>query len=237
MSRWLRLGDSRGRDARVRMEPKTSALPICFWTEDGRPVTPTKIIKSHLSKTYSQLISQCKNDNELARYLMECDPEIDMEAAGRMTGSTERILLDSKGKVLYAASEVEVIHDANGYEVERGEPVDTPANIDTKTPLVWTGKLFKRAEAVRKFVFSRNYQIRHIDGLTFDFLFAIAQELAGADSLVLIGAGINGSDPIILERNGLPYRGFLEGRVQGEKYLLILHLSHLELIPPNERLS
>jgi hypothetical protein len=168
---------------------------------------------------------------------MDADPEIDMEGAGRMAGPTERVLLDSNGKVLYATSEVEVIHDANGYEVERREPVDTPANIDTETPLVWTGKYFRRTEAVRKYVFSRNYQIRHIDGLSFDFLLAIAKNLDEADSLVLIGVGLHGSDPLILERNGLPYRGFLEGRIQGKKYLLILHLSHLELLPPNGRIS
>ncbi len=59
-----------------------------------------------------------------------------------------------------------------------------------------------------RFVFTRNYRVRHIDGLTFDFLFAMAKGLA--DSLVLLGAGAQGKEPLILERNGLPYRGFLE---------------------------
>jgi hypothetical protein len=108
--------------------------------------------------------------------------------------------------------------------------VETPANIDIERPLVWTGKTFKRLEAVRRFVFSRNYQICHVDGLTFDFLFAMARELDTIDSLVLIGAGVRGIEPIILERNGLPYRGFLEGRIKGDRYILLLHLSHLELL-------
>jgi hypothetical protein len=90
--------------------------------------------------------------------------------------------------------------------------------------------LFKRSDAVRRFVFTRNYQIRHIDGLTFDFLFAMAKELDKLDSLVLLGAGVQGKEPLLLERNGLPYRAFLEGRVSGDKYLLLLHLSHLELV-------
>jgi hypothetical protein len=237
MSRWIRLSDSRGRDARVRMEANKNSPALRFQTEDGKTVASTRIIKSHLTKSYSHLLSRCNHERELAHYLMDSNPEIDLEVSGRMSGATNRVLLNSNEKVLYTASEVEIIHDANGYEVERREPVDTPANIDTETPLVWTGKYFKRTEAVRKFVFSRNYQIRHINGLTFDFLFAIAQELDGADSLVLIGTGFQGSDPLILERNGLPYRGFLEGRIQENKYLLILHLSHLELLPPNARLS
>jgi len=77
-------------------------------------------------------------------------------------------------------------------------------------PLVWTGRMFRRHDAVRRFVFTRNYRVRHIDGLTFDFLFAMAKGLDKSDSLVLLGAGAQGKEPLILERNGLPYRGFLE---------------------------
>jgi hypothetical protein len=219
------------------METKSTSPALRFQTEDGKTVTSTRIIKSHLTKSYSHILSRCDRDGGIANYLMDADPEIDLEASGRMTGPTNRVLVNSENKVLYAASEVEVIHDKNGYEVERREPVDTPANIDNEAPLIWTGKVFKRTETVRKYVFSRNYQLRHIDGLTFDFLFSIARELDEADSLVLIGAGNNGNDPLLLERNGLPYRGFLEGRIQENKYLLILHLSHLELLPPNARLS
>ncbi len=230
MSRWIKLSNSHSRSARVRMEPKETATPIQFQTNDGRLVTAAKIIKSPLSKTYSYLRSHCNNDQELARVLLESDPEIDLEAAGRYTGPTDRVLLDSHDQVLYAASEIEIVLDADGQEIERRPPVKTPANIDTEKPLRWTGKMFKRSDAVRRFVFSRNYQIRHIDGLSFDFLFAMAAELDKSDSLVLLGAGAHGKEPLLLERNGLPYRGFLEGRVNGDKYLLILHLSQLELI-------
>jgi hypothetical protein len=88
------------------------------------------------------------------------------------------------------------------------------ANIDGEMPLSWTGKRFSRAEAVCRFAFSRQYQLRHVDGLTFDFLYGIAEELEGSGELVVIGAGHNGQDPLFLERNGLPYRGFLEGRIK-----------------------
>ncbi len=235
MSRWIKLSNSHGRSARVRMEARQMTPPIQFKSDDGRVVTAAKIIKSPLSKTYSYLRSHCthqwgNSDQELAQVLLEADPEIDMEAAGRYTGPTDRVLLDSNNKVLYAASEIEVVLDANGQEIERRPPVTTPANIDTEKPLLWTGKMFKRSQAVRRFVFTRNYQIRHIDGLSFDFLFAMAAELDTSDSLVLLGAGTHGKEPLLLERNGLPYRGFLEGRVSGDKYLLILHLSQLELI-------
>jgi hypothetical protein len=230
MSRWIRLSNSNGRSARMRMETKRMTPPIQFQCDDGRVVTAAKIIKSPLQQTYTHLRSHCNSDQELARVLLEADPEIDTEAAGRKSGPTDRVLLDSQSRVLYAASEIEVVLDSNGNEIERRPPVNIPSNIDTEKPLLWTGKMFKRSEAVRRFVFTRNYQIRHINGLTFDFLLAMAKELDCSDSLVLLGAGPQGKEPLLLERNGLPYRGFLEGRVNGDKYLLILHLAHLELI-------
>ena len=230
MSRWIRLSDGKGRHTRVRMESKGTVPSQQFQAEDGREVEAARIIKSPLHKTYSYIRSRCNDDRELTRLLMESDPEIDFEATGRKTGPIDRVLLDPEDRVLYAASEMEIVIDSDGEEVERREPVDTPANIDVEKPLIWTGKKFKRQEAVRRFVFSRNYQIRHIDGLTFDFLFAMAQELDRMDSLVLIGADTRGIEPIVPERNGLPYRGFLEGRINGDRYLLMLHLSHLELL-------
>jgi len=232
MSRWIKLSDSRGRNARVRMESRRMSPSMCYQTMDGRKAMAARIIKAPLSKTYSYLRSRCQDDRELARLIMQGNPEIDLEAAGRKTGHTERILLDSRNQVLYAAAEMEVILDINGREIDRRPPVDTPANIDDESPLVWTGKMFKRPEAIRRFIFTRNYQIRHVDGLTFDFLMAMAAELDRLDSLVLIGAGVQGKEPLILERNGLPYRGFLEGRVKDGKYLLVMHLSHLELLQP-----
>ncbi|MCG3172532.1 MAG: hypothetical protein GMKNLPBB_00685 [Myxococcota bacterium] len=161
--------------------------------------------------------------------LLDGDPEIDLEATGRRVGSADRVFLDPDGALLYATAQVEVQYDARGLEIERREPMVTPANIDAEAPLVWTGKFVPRQEAVCRFSITRQYRLRHVDGLTFDFLFALAQELDQTGTLALIGAGSSGKSPLILERNGLSYRGFLEGRVSAEKYLLVLHLTHLEL--------
>ena len=79
MSRWIRLSDNKGRHTRVRMESKQTTASQQFQTEDGRLVKSTKIIKSPLTKTYSYLRSHCNDDQELARVLMESDPEIDYE--------------------------------------------------------------------------------------------------------------------------------------------------------------
>ena len=235
MSRWIRLGDGRGRDARVRLvAPRTPAGPT-FQTEDGRRAQATRLIKSPLARTYAALRSRCADDAELAQLLIEADPEIDLEAAGRRTGPTDRVLLDPDGQVLYATGRVEVLYDTQGREMERREPAMTPANIDGPAPIVWTGKMLSRAEAIRRYAFTRAYQVRHVDGLTFDFLYAMAQALDRADSLVWVGAGPAGRDPLVLERNGHPYRAFLEGRMQDAQYRLVLHLSEMELRPPQDR--
>jgi hypothetical protein len=47
-------------------------------------------------------------------------------------------------------------------------------------------------------------------------------------------AGESGKDPLIMQLNGSPYRGFLEGRVEGDKYILLLHLSNMELKLPQK---
>jgi hypothetical protein len=46
---------------------------------------------------------------------------------------------------------------------------------------------------------------------------------------MFMGAGAKCNQPLVLRRGSSPYRGFLEGRTCGDKYLLVLHLSNLEL--------
>ena len=77
-------------------------------------------------------------------------------------------------------------------------------------------------------------QLRHVDGVTYDFLYAMAKELHEEGMVVLIGAGPKGKAPLIFQANGSPYRGFLDGRVDGDRYQLLIHLSNLELKVPGD---
>ncbi|HPD15913.1 MAG TPA: hypothetical protein PLE19_13250 [Planctomycetota bacterium] len=234
MSRWIRIRDSRGRDARVRMEPAHRRGRPTLQALDGRAVEAARFIKAPMSRSYGVLRHRCPDDVELAELLIEEDPEIDIEATGRRTGPTDHVLLDPDGNVLYAAAEIEIVYNRDGIELERRLPADTPANVDGDAGLVWTGRMLPRSQAARRFAYTRALQLRHVDGLTYDFLFGMARELDQADALALIGAGPGGRDPILLERNGVPHRGFLEGRVDGDCYLLVLHLTNLELTMPEE---
>jgi hypothetical protein len=60
----------------------------------------------------------------------------------------------------------------------------------------------------------------------------MASELAQEKVVMLVGAGPKGVDPLVFQANGRPCRGFLEGRVEGERYQLMLHLSDMELKRP-----
>jgi hypothetical protein len=126
---------------------------------------------------------------------------------------------------------VQVLYNADGSEREKRELSKALANIATETPLQWSGRQFPKADAARKFVFTKNYQLRHTNGLTYDFLYAMAKQLHEAKALMFIGAGKKGNEPLVISAGGEPYRAFLEGRIEGEKYCLILHLTNIEIKP------
>jgi hypothetical protein len=176
---------------------------------------------------------QAREGQDYAQALIDGDPEVDLELVGRTLGETHVVQLSSRGEVLYAAPEVvELILGPDGSERERRAPVDTPANVNDELPLLWTGRMLPKSEAVRRFVFHRSLQLRHTDGLSYDYLFSMAKTLDEAHSLVLLGAGPKGRDPLILSVNGRPSRGFLEGRLEGQRYMLLLHLSDMEMKRP-----
>jgi hypothetical protein len=161
--------------------------------------------------------------------LIEGDPEIDLETVGMFLrpGESKRVYVDAGGQVQHVVQHMEIVRNPDGTEKETRVKALHASNIHV--PLRWSGKLIPRKEAIRKYVFSGKRQIRHVNGLTFDFLFDIAAQLDKADSMLLVGAGPKGNQPLVLRRGALPYRGFLEGRVRDQEYLLLLHLSNMEL--------
>ena len=59
----------------------------------------------------------------------------------------------------------------------------------------------------------------------------MAKQLADKDAMMMMGAGASGKEPLVMNDVGKPYRAFLEGRIKGDKYCLILHLTDQELKP------
>ncbi len=144
------------------------------------------------------------------------------------------MLIDSQRRIAHSAQQFEIVRNPDGTLRERRPRVLPLPNVTTETPLRWSGKMIAKDEAIRKFVLSTKVQLKHVNGLTYDFLFAMARELEQKQSLMLVGAGPKANQPLVLRRGGSPYRGFLEGRTSGDRYSLVLHLSNLELKKPAE---
>lgn len=170
---------------------------------------------------------------EYGQALVDADPETDLEQVGRALGPMDQVYLSAEGHVLHASPVVvEVTTAPDGTERERAAPVEREPNVTDDLPVRWTGKRVPKAAAIRRFVFERAVQIRHVDGLTYKYLHDMATELHRDGVMMLVRGGEKGSDPLTFQRNGTPYQGFLEGRVDGPRYQLILRLSKMELRRP-----
>jgi len=140
----------------------------------------------------------------------------------------------SQRGIVHLVEEFEIISDAAGKVIKRRPREKTTQNINSDIPVNWTGKFIKKEDAVKRFVFTNTKQLVHINGLTFDFLYEMAKALAAKDSMLLLRAGEKADEPIVMNRGGRPYNAFLEGRVKGSGYCLLLHMSNMELKRPKE---
>lgn len=171
--------------------------------------------------------------DQYSEVLINSDPEIDFELVGKVISETSTVYLSNKGEVMHVSPEViDVIYGPDGSEKEKKAAEDLIANVKDDMPVRLTGRKMAKQDVVRRFSFRRSVQLQHTDGLTYDFLYDIAKQLHHENSMILVGAGDSGKEPLILQTNGTPYRGFLEGRIEGLKYQLFLHLSNMELKIP-----
>jgi hypothetical protein len=231
--RKLHLTNAAGRNSRVVFASnKPEAVPNLGLP--GENISFKRFVASSESGSEAQLIKE--HSDELGQALVDGDPEVDIESVGQTFGSTTTVYLNSDDEVLFAAPEiVEVIYDEFGVEEGRRAPKEIPGNVNDTEPLVWSAMRMPRPKVVRSFSFRRSLQIQHVDGLTYDYLYAMAKELDESDEMVLVGAGSKGRKPLVFQQNGTPYRAFLEGRIKGDNYKLLLHLSNLELKRPKEK--
>jgi hypothetical protein len=228
----IKISNSKNRDAVVATHSVRIPMKVRWIDEQGRQASTARILKATLGRDAATLEKSAGGLDKVAQTLIAADPEVDIEKYGKFLKDTSRVYVDPDGQVVRKVILQEVIRNVDGTERERRPKKQQTPNTATETPLKWSGKLMKKKEVYNNFVFSSKIQIVHVNGLTYDFLFGIAKELEGKDSLMLVGAGPKSNQPLIFQRNGTPYRGFLEGRTQGEKYCLVLHLSNMELKMP-----
>jgi hypothetical protein len=231
----ISLTDSKGRDAAVIADSVRVPVRVRWIDESGRQANTSRLLKGTIDRDYSALLEAAGSLDKIADALISGDPEIDIEATGAFLQDTSRVFVNSDRKVVHAVSQIEVVRNPDGSEkLRRTKKIAIP-NVSADQPLLWSGKLLSKGEVFNKFAMVSKLQVVHVNGLTYDFLFGIAKQLEEKNSLLLVGAGPKANQPLILRRGAVPYRGFLEGRTRGNEYLLILHLSNIELKAPDSK--
>lgn len=226
--RKINLSNDSKRDAEVAYGTSFHRPSPVYKTADGKRGQSERRVKATMSTTDEALLAQYGEG--LADALIAGDPEVDMERFGLKVEGVKKVYITPGQKVAYGVTLNEHVYLPDGTEKEVRPEQNTTANISTDgIPIRWTGKLIPREKAMRMFMFKKSYQIQHVNGLTYDFLFDMAKKLAEADSMMLVGGGQRGIDPLVMANGGTPYRAFLEGRVDGDKYALILRLTNMEL--------
>jgi len=231
MPRLITIADAKKRDAQIQLDSPSRADPVRWVSKaSGAPVHLERLIKATDRCSYESLIARLGTPEALAKAMIEGDPELDVEQVGRRLGHATRVHVGPGGQVLYAARVLQVVTAPDGTPKSSGDFVDVEATVgEDLPPIAWTGRLMPAIDVVRRFAFVRKVLLRHVNGLTFDFLYEMAKSLHDEKKMLLVGAGPKGQAPLIFQTNGTPFRGFLEGRIDGEGYRLVLHLSNLEL--------
>lgn len=229
----INIADSRKRNTRVALETRRPKASYQYRDPRRAPVTSVRVVKGSLETSLERLTAQTTLE-DLSQRLIEGDPEIDLELFGKRITDSSRIFLDGNDQPAHNVVAKELVFSADQELKETRDLTLRESNINSELPLKWSGKLLPKAEIARKMAFVHCYRITHVDGLTYDFLYEMAKELEAKKALLLLGAGPKMNEPLVLTRNGAPYRGFLEGRTRDDRYLLLLHLTNLELKPVTE---
>jgi hypothetical protein len=231
MPRLISIADVKKRDAQVELVSPTRRAAVYFRHRgSGLSLELQRVIKTTDRTAFETLSAKLEDPAALAKAIIESDPEIDIEQVGRRLGRATRVWVGPEGNVLYAARALQVITGPDGVEKSRAEFIDVEATVGEELPpLLWSGRLMTAEQVVTRFALVRKVQVRHTNGLTFDFLHEMASHLEKEGKLLMVGAGAKAQLPLIFQTNGAPFRGFLEGRVDGARYRLVLHLSNLEL--------
>jgi len=225
--REIHLTNSQKVDAKLGFVAKPTHKKTKQVLKNGDDKDNNLILRSTIETSIKALTK--KYGEDLSEHLINGDPEIDIEKVGIKLSNLNRIYVDKDDNILFRVKRMEISKNVEGEEVSRKIYESKLSNINLDIPIKWSNKFMPKKLAIKKFVFSKHYQIHHVNGLTFDFLYNMAKELDEKNALMYIGTGKKGKNKLIMTTGGIEYSGFLEGRVKGESYLLILHLTNLQL--------
>ena len=243
MIRYIKLNNDKKRDAEITFRSLNPKPSVTMVMENGDKVINKRVVKGTSQTSTQTLLSnynekpkegidfQTQLAGRLVEDLIASDPESDLELTGKFSDDVSRVYINEDEKPVFRVKKTEKIFSPTAELKEEREPKYNESNISGESFVNWTGKLMPKSKIYNKLVFHKKYQLKHINGLTYDFLFDMAKQLADKDSLMMMGAGASGKEPLVMNDGGKPYRAFLEGRIKGDKYCLILHLTDQELKP------
>lgn len=230
----INITNSAGRDAVVSLESVRIPLKVRWVDEKGRPANSVRVLAEPIELSCHSLLKKYDDLEKLSEALIESDPEVDMELTGVLLRDTSRVWVNPDSEMVRRVSLFEVVRNPDGSERERRPRKVLEGNVAGETPLKWSGKFIDKEKAKRKFVFAGKQQLVHVNGLTYDFLHSMAKDLEERNAFMLVGAGPKANQPLVLRRGSSPYRGFLEGRTDGDRYCLMLHFTNMELKAPED---
>ena len=176
--------DAKKRDAQIEVESPRKKEGHHWVDENGNAVRHSRLVKGTEKTTHQALLDALGSDDAISQALVDGDPEIDLGQVGRSLAHTSRVYLGPKGDVLYVARILKIVHSPDGQEKSREDFVDVEATVGEELPPIpWTGRLIAVDEVIRRFAFVRKLQLHHVNGLTFDFLYEIAETLEESGKL------------------------------------------------------
>src|SRR5215813_12411018 len=143
----INIRDSRKRDAVVRAEPVGIFARVQYVDKNGEPVKLRKVLKGDLERGYEKLLAAAGDDGNLARALIEGDPEVDIERAGMFVSDTSRVYINERNEIVFQIEQVEIVRTPGGEEKERRSRRHTEPNLDSDFPVSLTGRLVKKEDA------------------------------------------------------------------------------------------
>ncbi|MCK5726487.1 MAG: hypothetical protein KAH22_06665 [Thiotrichaceae bacterium] len=228
--RQIHISNDKERDSHVGFKGYPAIRRAIKSDPNGNPTLNKKIIKGTSANSLEGLkVSLGEDIDKIADAIIQGDPEVNLEVTGKFLSSTPRVYVNEDLEVVYKVNKKEKVFNSKGELTTERDLKQLFSNVNSETPLKWSGKMMPIEKAYNKFVFTRSYQLQHDSGLTYDFLYGIASLLESKKSFMLIGSGNKGIAPAVFQDGGQAFRVFLEGRTEGDKYMLIMHLSNLEL--------
>ena len=219
-------------DTILTLTPTHRALQKYKRTRDGRQASSVRALVFDSTKAPEKII-----DADFSETLKKEDPELDLEVVGKLVRKTSRIVVDNDLEPVYTYKEFDVLTKPDGQEIERPHLTQSP-NINELLPVKITDKYYKATDLLQKFVFRKSYFISHTDGVSYKFLYDIAQKLAELDRFARVVAFDQTTKkpaPIVMIAGGPPFpAAFVSGKVLDDKYCLILHLADRELKLPTD---